>query len=76
LRLDAGKLKRQMAAADSTPRKAAAPAFLELVASATNGSPEYTIEMEGHGGKLRIHAKGGAVADLAALGRALWGLAS
>lgn len=75
LGLDAGKLKRQMGAVIASPWKAAPPTFVELVTPATNGSPEYSIEMEGRGGKLRIHSKGGAVADLAALTRALWGLA-
>jgi hypothetical protein len=37
LRLDGGKLKRRMAAAGS-PRKAASPAFVELVASAAHPS--------------------------------------
>ena len=75
LHLDGGKLKRRMAAADARPHKAAPPAFAELMASATNGSPEYTIELEGGNGELRIHSKSAALADLAELGRALWGLA-
>jgi hypothetical protein len=49
---------------------------VELVASAADGSPEYTIELEGRHGKLRIHSKGAAAADLAELSRALWGLAA
>jgi len=76
LHLDGGKLKRWMAAADSRLRKAAPPAFVELMASGTDGAPEYTIELEGRSGKLRIHSKGAAVADLAELSRALWGLAA
>lgn len=76
LHLDGGKLKRRMAAAGSRPRKAAPPAFVELVASAADGSPEYTIEMEGRHGKLRIHSKGATAAELAELSRALWGLAA
>ena len=74
LHLDGGKLKRRMAAAGSRPRKAAPPAFVELVASTTDGSPEYTIELEGRHGKLRIHSKGATAAELAELSRALWGL--
>jgi hypothetical protein len=65
-----------MAAADSHPRKAAPPAFVELVASGTDGAPEYTIELEGRNGKLRIQCKGATAADLAELSRALWGLAA
>jgi len=74
LHLDGGKLKRQMAAADARPRRAAPPAFVELVASGADGTPEYTIELEGRNGKLRIHLKGATAADLAELSRTLWGL--
>lgn len=74
LHLDGGKLKRRMAAVDSRPRKAAPPAFVELLTSATGGAPEYTIELEGDHGKLRIHLKGATAADLAELSRTLWGL--
>jgi len=76
LHLDGGKLKRRMAAAHARPRKDAPPAFVELVASSADGAPEYTIEMEGRHGKLRIHSKGATAADLAELSRALWGLAA
>jgi 2-hydroxychromene-2-carboxylate isomerase len=75
LRLDGGKLKRRMAAPDARSGKAAPPAFVEFVASGADGAPEYTIEFEGHHGKLRIHSKGATAADLAELSRALWGLA-
>jgi hypothetical protein len=40
------------------------------------GLPEYTIELAGRNGKLHIQCKGAAVADLAELSRALWGLAA
>ena len=74
LRLDGGKLKRRLAAVDARPRKAAPPAFVEFAASGADGAPEYTIELEGSHGKLRIHSKGEPAADLAELSRALWGL--
>jgi hypothetical protein len=73
LHLDGGKLKRRMATVVSRPRKAAPPAFVELLTSAT-ATPEYTIELEGNHGKLRIHLKGATAADLAELSRTLWGL--
>ena len=76
LHLDGGKLKRRMLDSRPAPSKATPPAFVELVASGTDGSPEYTIELEGRNGKLRIHSKGATVADLANLSRALWGLAA
>jgi hypothetical protein len=75
LRLDGGKLKRRMAAAAVRPRKAAPPAFVEFVTSGADGAPEYTIELEGRNGKLRIHCRRATAADLANLSRALWGLA-
>jgi hypothetical protein len=37
---------------------------------------EYTLELEGHNRKLRIHCMGASAAELAALSRALWGLGS
>ncbi len=74
LHLDGGKLKRWIAAADLRLRKATPPAFVELMASGADGSPEYTVELEGRHGKLRIHSKGATAADLAELSRALWGL--
>ena len=75
LHLDGGKLKRRMAGADARPHEAAPPAFVEFVASGADGAPEYSIELEGRHGKLRIHSKGATAADLASLSRALWGLA-
>ena len=75
LHLDGGKLKRRMAAADSLPGKAMPPTFVELVAPSA-GLRECTIELEGRKGKLRIHWKGATSADVAALSRALWDVAS
>jgi hypothetical protein len=74
LHLDGGKLKRRMAAADSVPGKAMPPSFVELIAPRT--VDECTIELEGRKGKLRIHWKGATSADVAALSRALWDVAS
>ena len=76
LHLDGGKLKRRMVAADSGLGKAMPPTFVELMAPHTVGSPECTIELEGRKGKLRIHWKGATSADVAALSRALWDVAS
>jgi len=72
LHLDGGKLKRRMAASQTVPSRPMPPAFVELMASGTDGAPEYTIELEGRRGKLRIHSKGATAADLAELSRALW----
>ena len=75
LHLDGGKLKRRMAAADAVPGKAMPPTFVELVAPSV-GLRECTIELNGRKGKLRIHWKGATSADVAALSRVLWDVAS
>jgi hypothetical protein len=75
LRLNSGTLKRHMAGRSAVPRKTPLPAFVEVVAPAAASLPEYTLELEGGRGKLRIHCKGAAAADLAALSRALWDVA-
>lgn len=76
LHLDGGKLKRRMLSSDSVSSRAMRPAFVELIAPGTLhsklGLPEYTIELEGRQGKLRIHCKGTTATDMAALSRALW----
>jgi len=74
LHLDGGKLKRRMVAANSVSGKALPPTFVELIAPVDQ--PECTIELEGRKGKLRIHWKGATSADVAALSRALWDVAS
>ena len=58
----------------ATASKAAAEAtFLELPAAAWAGSGECTLELEDVGGaKMRVHLKGFAAPDLAALGRSFW----
>lgn len=72
LHLDGAKLKQRMALpGDRAP--SSAPAFLELLTGpGLRAGAEYTLEVEGHAGKLRIHCKGASTADVAALGRALW----
>jgi hypothetical protein len=76
LRLDGGKLKRRMVASQPVSGMTRPPAFIELMASGNTGLPEYTIELEGRNGKLRIHCQGATAADLAELSRALWSVAS
>jgi len=76
LHLDGGKLKRRMVASPTVPSKPMPPAFVELMAPGTAGLPQYTIELEGRNGKLRIRCQGATAADLADLSRALWGLAA
>lgn len=79
LHLDGGKLKRLMTSSDPAPRREMPTTFMELMAPSGVRSadlPEYTIEVEGPNGKLRIHCKGTTAAELAGLSRALWDLAS
>lgn len=76
LHVDGGKLKRRMAvAAKSVCRRDRPPAFVELTSLAQAGLPEYTLELDGHNGKLRIHCKGATATELAALSRALLDIA-
>jgi len=80
LHLDGGKLKRRMAAASRPARKVSPPAaFVELLApgQARSGSllPQYTLELEGGNGKLRIHCQAATTVELATLSRALWDMA-
>lgn len=79
LRLDGGKLKRRMAASGLSPRKAPRAAFVELLAPSQSHSgahrPEYTLELEGRHGKLRVHCQATTAAELAVLSRALWDMA-
>lgn len=76
LRLDGGKLKRRMVAADSASGNRKPPAFVELLSPHSTSQPECVLELEGRHGKLRIHWNGATAADVAALSRALWEVAS
>jgi hypothetical protein len=71
LRLDGGKLKRKMGTSVAADKKEP-PAFVELLAASASGRSEYTFELEGGNGKLRIHCQGTSAAELADLTRALW----
>ena len=72
LRLDAGKLKRLLVAAD--PRRSKTrrqPRFVELIAPATAASPECVIEFESAAGsKMRVHWKAAVAPDWTNLLRA------
>lgn len=79
LHLDGGKLKRRMAASGRSSRKAPPAAFVELLAPSQPRSgahlPEYTLELAGRKGTLRIHCQAATAAELAVLSRALWDMA-
>jgi len=78
LRVDYYSLKKRVegrpaATASNVPGAAAGAMFLELPATAWAGSGECTLELEDAGGaKMRVHLKGFAAPDLAALGRSFW----
>ena len=76
LHLDGGKLKRRMVASDSVSGKAMPPTFVELITPPTVDLRDCTIELEGRKSTLRIHWKGATPADVTALSRALWDVAS
>ena len=72
LRLDAGKLKRLLVAAEPRRTKTRRqPRFVELIAPATVASPECVIEFESvAGSKMRVHWKAAVSPDWANLLRA------
>jgi len=70
LRLDGGKLKRRMIAADGVAKRTVAPSFVELIAPEAGALRQCAIELEGRRGRIRIELKGTA-ADLASISRTL-----
>ncbi len=70
LRLDCGKLKRRMMAADGVAKGATMPSFVELIAPAAGAVAQCAIELEGRRGRMRIELKGTA-ADLVSFSRTL-----
>jgi hypothetical protein len=61
LRLDYGKLKRLMTAADGVEKKTTAPSFMELIAPEAAAVAQCAIEMEGRRARIRIQLKANAV---------------
>ena len=72
LRLEFNHLKRVAESTGAARRTEKAPAFVELLNPVYYGRPEYTIELDGPDGTLRIHCKGVSATQLAELSRALW----
>ena len=74
LRLDFGKLKRQMAPAQAQAKAVSCPppAFVEFLPPQTTAACECVIEVEGPRGRMRIEWKGTTSPDLCGLSRALW----
>lgn len=68
LRLDYAQLKKRLGGVVTVPRKAASPAFVELIASDAVTMSECVIEFESSiGGKMRVQWKGTSVPDWASL---------
>jgi hypothetical protein len=75
LKLDYYSLKRRLSesAMPAAQARGGLPAFLDLPVSALAAPGECVIECENSdGARMRIHLKGVALPDLAALGRSLW----
>ena len=70
LRLDYGKLKRFMMAADGAEKKSASPSFMELIAPEAAAVAQCAIEMEGRRARIRIELKASA-ADVVSFSRSL-----
>jgi hypothetical protein len=70
LRLDYGKLKQLMVAADGVEKKTASPAFMELIAPEAAAVAQCAIELEGRRARIRIELKASA-ADVVSLSRTL-----
>ena len=71
LRLDYTQLKKRLGGVVKAPRRAASPAFVELISAHPTTVSECVIEFESAvGGKMRIQWKGSAAPDWASLLRA------
>ena len=70
LRLDYGKLKQLMMAADGVEKKTASPSFMELIAPEAAAVAQCAIEMEGRRARIRIELKASA-ADVVSFSRRL-----
>lgn len=70
LRLDYGKLKRLMMAADGVGNRTTTPSFIELIAPEAAAIAQCAIEMEGRRARIRIELKASA-ADVVSFSRTL-----
>jgi hypothetical protein len=70
LRLDYGKLKRLMMAADGVEKKTTSPSFMELIAPEAAAVAQCAIEMEGRRARIRIELRANA-ADVVSFSRTL-----
>jgi hypothetical protein len=67
------RVQREAAITTDASEGDEAATFIELTPSVASGSCECTLEWEDSGGaKMRVHLKGAATPDLAALSRSFW----
>jgi hypothetical protein len=72
LRVDYMRLKKRVQPASPERKAAELPGFVELMVPAAARIPECVVELEGAGGRMRIHMKGLATAELVGLSRMVW----
>ncbi len=70
LRVDYGKLKRLMMAADGIEKKSTMPSFMEWIAPEAPAVAQCAIELEGRRARIRIELKANA-ADVVSFSRSL-----
>jgi|AmaraimetFIIA100_FD_contig_31_12637337_length_834_multi_6_in_0_out_0_1 hypothetical protein len=73
LHLDYTRLKKLAEPSNHEPKTAELPELVEMIGPTLPRIPEWTIEMEGGRGRMRIQVKGAATAELITLSQRLWG---
>jgi hypothetical protein len=73
LHLDYTRLKKLVQSSNHEPKTAELPELVELIGPTLPRIPEWTIELEGGQGRMRIQVKNAATAELITLSQRLWG---
>jgi hypothetical protein len=73
LRLNYTRLKKLVQSSDHELKTAEIPELVELIGPTFPRIPEWTIELEGGRGRMRIQVKNAATAELITLSQRLWG---
>jgi hypothetical protein len=73
LHLNYTRLKKLVQSANHEPKTAELPELVELIGPTVTRIPEWTIELEGGRGRIRIQVKGATTAELITLSQRLWG---
>jgi hypothetical protein len=73
LHLDYTRLKKLVQSTNHEAKTAGLPELVELIGSTVTRIPEWTIELEGGRGRIRIQVKGATTAELITLSQRLWG---